>query len=357
METNWNYTHGGDIYNDTGVKKDGMLDFSSNINPLGMQPEVLIAAKQHLFESVHYPDPHCRRLRQAIADYEHIPLNTVLCAGGASDILFRLAYTLSPKKVLVTAPCFSEYERCALAAGAVLIRHVLTADNQFQITGSFVQQILTEKPDLVFLCNPNNPTGQLTSPALILEVLTACQMVGAFLVVDECFLDFVTEAEYYSAKKYISDYRNLLILKAFTKFFAMPGLRLGYALCANIHLLNQLQFHGPDWSVSTIAQTAGIAALTHLEPYRSKSIAYLKQEQIYLCHELSALAVELYSPSANYIFLYAPGQNLFCRLNAEGILIRDCANYAGLTSGYYRIAIRSHEDNMQLIHVWKGLSL
>jgi threonine-phosphate decarboxylase len=354
----YEYTHGGDIYGENGLAGKNLTDFSASINPLGMPKEAMEAAKSSIEFSNMYPDSDCRNLRAKLADFENIDKTHIFCSGGASDILFRFAYAARPKKILVTAPSFSDYERAAKAAGAQVIYYALKKENNFNVEKDITGLIFSALPDIVFICNPNNPTGNLTDIALIKEMAKACEAVGSLLFIDECFLDFAEASHIHSAKTLIEKHKNVIILKAFTKIFAMPGLRLGYAICADAEVINRMRFCGPDWAVSNVAQAAATAALEYGWEYIEKSREFVKKERGFVSDELTLAGMTVYPAHANFIFFYCPREiDLYGELKKKGIIIRDCSNFAGLGPGYYRCAVLTREKNKLLAEALKGINI
>lgn len=341
------HIHGGDIYSNP-VR----LDFSSNLNFLGMPEAVKQAACEGVQASGHYPDPWCRELRAAIAKKEQLPAEQIICGNGAAELIFTLAAACKPSKALLLAPSFYEYEQALRAVDCEILYETLTAENEFACTEHILETI-TAAVDILFLCNPNNPTGQPIPPALMEQILSRCRETGTRLIVDECFLEFLDDGEARSVKPRLAAHPNVFILKAFTKIYAMPGLRLGYGLTTDKALLTRMREVSQPWSVSIPAQKAGIAALKE-KAYVQRYLSLLKQERAYLKQELPTLGLRLYGSEANYIFFQGPtGLQEACE--AQGILIRDCSNYQGLTPGYYRIAVRSHEENKELLTTLKKL--
>ena len=253
------YTHGGDVLTARARFGGDVLDCSANLNPLGMPPAVQAAAAAAAADSARYPDPLCRALRAAIAAHDGVAPEQVLCGGGAAELIFRLAYALRPRRALVTAPAFSEYEEALTAAGCAVTRHPLRRENRFDVDGGLLD-VIAPGVELVFLCTPNNPTGRLVDGALLRAAAEQCRAVGAVLAVDECFLP-LSDGAGPGLAPCLAEHPNLLLLRAFTKSYAMAGLRLGYALSANGGLLERMAAAGPPWSVSTPAQAAGLAAL------------------------------------------------------------------------------------------------
>ena len=281
-------THGGDWTGYRAQYGHDALDFSANVSPLGLPQGVANAIAAALPHADRYPDPLCRALRAKLAPHEGIPAEFILCGNGAADLIFRLAWAAKPRTALVTAPTFAEYAAALEGAGCAVRRHFLQAEVDFAVTDSILSSI-TPEVDMVFLCQPNNPTGQLTPLPLVERILRRCEACGALLVVDECFLDFLPDCDALTAKALL-DSKNLLILKAFTKLYGMAGVRLGYCLCANTALLEAMQAAGQPWAVSSLAQAAGLAALDETA-YVAQVRALIAQQRPRLTAGLRALGL------------------------------------------------------------------
>lgn len=342
--------HGGDVAGFWEEYGATPLDFSANINPLGMPEGARRAAVQALEQADQYPDPLCRRLRRAVACWEEVPAEWVRCGGGAAGLIFRLVFALRPRRALTTAPSFAEYEQALEAAGCQIIRFPLRAEEGFRLTEGFLEA-LTPDLDLAFLCNPNNPTGRTVDPDLLTRIGKKCQKNGICLAADECFNEFLDQPERYSLKSRLEEWPNLLIFKAFTKFYAMAGLRLGYCLCADGALLDKMDRMGQPWEVSGPAQAAGLAALEDQE-YRRKTRTLIREQRAWLRQALSELGFNVVGGEANYLFFRADTPDLAAKARRLGVMIRDCANYPGLEGGgYYRAAVRGPEENRRLVQV------
>lgn len=349
----YTYVHGGDIYTEK-LTKDGkpFVDFSANINPLGLPDGVKKAIKNSLKMCINYPDPFCRELAEKTAEYLGVNSSYLFFGNGAADVLFRLALALKPKKALLLAPTFADYEKSLRSVDCAVKYYDLKEDRNFVIQRDILKKI-TASTDIVYICNPNNPTGQLIDQKLLEDILKQCAEVNAYLLVDECFVDFVTAERAYSMRSLLSEYKNLIILKAFTKTFAMPGIRLGYCMTSDEKLHRRLHECGQDWSVSTIAQEAGKAALLEKE-YLNASMMLISEERNYLVSQLEALGAKVYGAEANYIFFRMEHpQNLKELLHEQGYLIRSCSNYNNLDDKYYRIAIKTRVLNRGLIKAIK----
>ncbi len=337
--------HGGDIYRNPGV-----IDFSVNSNPLGVQKEVLEALKGNLDQIAHYPDIQCEKLIEEICRFEQVEAEQVLCGNGAAELFFAAALARRPKAVLLAVPSFAEYERALHSVGGKIREYMLKPEQEFQVTEEILSAI-TPEIDLVILCNPNNPTGQVIPRPLLFEILNRCKEQQTTLLLDECFVDFLDRPDEVTMTKYLTEYPKLLIVKAFTKTFCMPGLRLGYALSSDFKLLEKMKDCLQPWNVSVPAQIAGVAAMRHSEPYLSKTREFVKAERERMRAEMEKAGDHVIGSLANYLF-FTSCLGLYEKALKAGFLIRDCGNYRGLQEGYYRVAIRTKEENERWI-AWR----
>ncbi len=344
--------HGGDIYAD-GLTGE-LLDFSASINPLGMPEGVRAAAREALAHSEHYPDPLCRAVRAAIAAREGVRAEQVFCGGGAADVLYRLMLALRPRRVLLAAPTFGEYERAARLAGSEIVRVFLREEKSFDLNETFWDAV-TPDIDAVIVCNPNNPTGRVAPKGLVKKGMERCAAMGAVLIADECFHDFLDEPESASMSDCVAQNRNLVVLRSFTKMYAMPGVRIGYCLSSDTELLARLYDAGAPWSVSTVAQACGIAAARDTD-YSARTRDYIARQRAALEDGLRTLGFHVLNSAANFILFRSDDlADLERRLRARGILIRSCANFAGLDARWFRVAVRAETENVALLHVLREL--
>ena len=288
----------------------------------------------------------CRALREKLAVAEGVPAEWLLCGNGAADLIFRLALAAKPRTALVTAPTFAEYATALEMAGCTVERYFLREENDFAVTKDLLNAV-HPGTNMVFLCQPNNPTGQLAEPALVEALLRRCEAVGAVLAVDECFLDFLPEGEGLSAKHLLKNSKKLIILKAFTKLYGMAGVRLGYCLCSDTELLARMRAAGQPWAVSSLAQAAGIAALDETE-YVAQVRALIEAQRPVLADGLRALGLRVIEGRANYLLFRAP-EALGEALRRKGAVLRSCGNYPGLDASWYRTAVRTENENRQLL--------
>ena len=342
--------HGGDWAGYRARFGHDALDFSANVSPLGLPQGVADAIVAALPTADRYPDPLCRELRTALSRAEQLPEPWILCGNGAADLIYRLVWTLKPRRALLPAPTFAEYAAALESVGCEVKRKTLHEADDFAVTEAFVQAV-NQSIDLVFLCQPNNPTGQITPPELVQRLVRRCADCGAVLVVDECFLDFLQQRDALTAKPLLQAAPNLVILKAFTKLYAMAGVRLGYALCSNTALLAKMQAAGQPWGVSSLAQAAGAAALRETA-YADAVRALIADQRPRLAAGLRALGLQVIEGSANYLLFRAP-ETLGAALQQRGVCLRSCGNYPGLSAGWYRTAVRTAPENEQLLQTMR----
>lgn len=345
MTMEQNLTHGGDWAGYEARYGGTPLDFSANISPLGLPQGVRAAAIDSLAQADRYPDPLCRALRRAVGAAEGADPAWVLCGNGAADLIYRAVLAKRPARALVTAPAFSEYEAALDLVQCKTDRFPLREEEDFGLNENFLEAVGPET-GLVFLCQPNNPTGRAVPRPLLTAVLERCRSVGALLVVDECFCGFLDQPDAFTMNACLGGYPNLLILKAFTKLYAMAGLRLGYCLCSDQTLLEDMRAAGQPWAVSGPAQAAGIAALRETG-YVEAVRALVQTERPRLAAGLARLGFRVIPGEANYLLFYSRTP-LVRPLRERGILLRDCGNYHGLEAGWYRTAVRTGEENDRL---------
>lgn len=393
------YQHGGDIYSNKVS-----IDYSANINPLGLPQGVKEELARCIKEQVCcvYPDSRCTDLVNALADYHKVSCDWVICGNGAADLIFGLAFALKPEKALLLAPSFLEYEQALKAAGCEISLFYLKEENGYCLDVDELCQIIEKSSfdlasadpakisclekdrsvsaaskgwDILFLCNPNNPTGIAVKKEQVLKLAETCERTNTFLVVDECFGEFLDEPEAYSIIPFLEKFPHVFVLKAFTKIYAMAGMRLGYALCSSGEVLTRISQVRQPWSVSGLAQKAGIAALKETE-YVLKTRKLIHEQRNKMEAALEELGYIVYPSQANYIFFKErilqeaavksteqenkTGQEqkgagketagLYDRMLKQGVLIRSCSNYPGLDASCYRICVKTEEENREFLH-------
>ena len=344
------YGHGGDIYT-----YRGMLDFSVNVNPFGPSEAVLEAAKRGVDKCCAYPDSQCRALKAALSEKLGVPQEFILPGNGAAELFFSIVIAEKPKKALIPVPAFSEYEQALGTVGCQIRYHMLEEKENFRLTERFLDD-LTDDLDMAFLCSPSNPAGQVIPEALLRKVISRCQEKGIRLVLDECFIEFADKEKAFYAEREAAAYPQMFVARAFTKMHAIPGLRLGYGITSDTELMERMSRVRQPWSVSIPAQEAGIAALSETEDLRvEKTRNLIRAEREWLEQELREMGFRVIPSEANFILMHSR-IDLAEGLKEKGILIRDCGNYRGLGKGWYRTAVRLHEENRLLVEALRKIS-
>lgn len=376
METHYG-THARDAADHGGDWTGALLDFSISVSPLGVPPHVRKALRAAGKTLERYPDPLCRRLRAALGEREEVPPEWILCGNGASDLIYRAALAKRPRRAVVTAPAFSEYEAALALSGcgeashygeagasaggeASIVRYPLRAETGFRLDAGFLDALAPET-DLVFLCQPNNPAGVTVPKALLRRILERCREIGCLLVLDECFLGFLESPYEFTLQDDLPAFGNLLLIRAFTKLCALAGARLGYALCSDTAFLERMRRSGPPWNVSSLAQAAGLSILEGrhyggMASMRGRLAGdYANAARLNTLHErpllyaaLCGLGLRVIPGEANFLLFQSP-KPLDGPLRRRGILLRNCGNFHGLDQTWYRAAVRFRRENRRLI--------
>lgn len=340
--------HGGNIWKlarQTGKTPDGICDFSANLNPLG-PPEWLRACLSAEVSSLcHYPDPHCTRLISAAAARFAVKPKCVIAGNGSTEILYVLPRAVSARRAAIPVPSYADYETAASLVGLPIEKFPLRKEDGFTLNIEELARWI-EPGDLVMLGQPNNPTGVLSEAQALRKL--AKRHPEATFVIDESFLFFVEGAS--SLIQNRPD--NVIVLLSLTKFYAIPGLRLGLAVAAP-NIIANIRRLLPPWSVNTLAQAAGIEALAD-EAYAAKTRAFVRDERLWLCGQLADIpGLNVYPGSANFLLVRmdpacGDADRLAATLLASDIAIRVCANFAGLDASYFRVAVRTRPENIRL---------
>ncbi|NLG32258.1 MAG: threonine-phosphate decarboxylase [Syntrophomonadaceae bacterium] len=350
--------HGGNIWKIAekwGLTTDGMIDFSASINPLGMSSKAVEAINSSIHLLVHYPEPYADSLKETLSQYLGVDSHHLVLGNGGSELIYLIGRMFYKNRVLLLAPTFSEYGRGI--DNPSICRINLSPDNGFELP---LEELLDEikNQDLVFIDNPNNPTGKLFAKDDLLQVVEKAGSINATVVVDEAFIDFLGNSEV-SLRDRIKEYRNLLVLGSLTKFFALPGLRLGYA-AGHHEIIGKMEQMLPAWRINTLAIAAAKAALTDYE-YIRETIEKVKTERDFILRGLADIpGLKVYPGASNFLLIDAQGlvktaEEIQEHLRPQGIIIRQCSNFLNLSPFYLRIALRGREDNRLLLNALKGL--
>ncbi|MFT4105736.1 MAG: histidinol-phosphate transaminase [Lacrimispora sp.] len=355
------YQHGGDIYTNSVT-----IDYSANINPLGLPEKVREALHEAVENCSCYPDSRCLALKQALAEFHQVPAEAVICGNGAADLIFQIVQAVKPEHALLIAPSFLEYRQALLAVSSEITYFDLEEKEGFRLEEKKLEKWIEESEihfQMIFLCNPNNPTGFAAKREDMAKLLDFCRKKGIFCVVDECFNEFLQEPERYSILEDLQkeEFGHVFLLKAFTKIYAMAGLRLGYGICFDRKITNRMEELRQPWSVSSLAQAAGIAALKESD-YVARTRELIACEREFLKEKLLELGFFVFESMANYIFFRDMRQAaleeenlLYKQLLERKVLIRSCGNYRGLDGTYYRICVKRRKENEEFISILESV--
>lgn len=378
--------HGGNIYKVFRKKNiKGIMDYSSNINPYGI-PESL---KSRIIENLEilerYPDPDYVELREKLANLNNVNLSDIILGNGATEIIFLFMKVINPKKILIVSPTFGEYERAVKAVGTsrnsidlscsddnknienkeIEIEYFeLKESDDFKLNIGNLKNQLEKKYDLLIICNPNNPTGKFLKLAQTEEILKECNKYDTKLFIDEAFIEFLADGMKESIINTEENKKNLFVTRAFTKFFAIPGLRLGYGMYFDKELEQKISEKKEPWSVNNIAELAGLTVLDDTE-YIEKTLKWITKEKIYMYEKLNEISgIKVYETEVNFITgkidekLFLEGLNVKIlreKMLEQGILIRDASNFKFLDKRFFRLAIKDRASNDRVIEAMKEI--
>lgn len=338
------YAHGGDIYT------YNLLDFSINVNPLGPADAVVEAAARSLQRIGEYPDSQSRELRNALAEKKGLAAEQFVIGNGAADLLFSLVLAEKPQKAMIVIPAFSEYEQALKTVGCEILYHEVKKENNFRL-GTDLTEKITSELDFLFLCSPSNPAGQAVEKEFLIKIAEKCEKERVRLVLDECFVQFLTSGEEASMQLETGRFRYLFVLQAFTKIYAVPGIRLGYGISSDKALLERMETVRQPWSVSTPAQAAGLSALK--EDHREEQTRQLvKSERERMEKELENLRIEYIPSEANFL-LFNSEINWFEELKKQGNPDPGLCKLPGTREWLVRLAVRLPEENDRLLECMK----
>ncbi|OEF98023.1 threonine-phosphate decarboxylase [Desulfuribacillus alkaliarsenatis] len=349
--------HGGNVWaaaRKWGTPLEEIIDFSANINPLGPSVQSIDAINQSIKAIHNYPEPDAMSCRTILAKHLSIPIENLSLGNGGAELIYLLGRLFYKKRVIVLAPTFAEYGQGILDANIKAIP--LDIANHFSLP---IEEILQELQfeDLLFLGNPNNPTGKVFERDELLEIINVAKEKNVTVIVDEAFIDFIADDKHVSLRSYVDEYHNLIVLGSLTKFFAIPALRIGYAVSSK-QTIKKIQALLPPWNTNLFALVAAEAALLDLD-YIQQTKVTVAEEREFLYNELSSIGLLDVLPSdVNFLLLSIKSRkitakNLYEQLEKQGILIRTCDSFTNLTPYHFRIAVRTRAENERLLQAIK----
>ena len=363
MLTHKDHFHGSDlekIEKVFGIKKEDIVSYSANVNPLGISHKLREVLSQHLDAITRYPDREYTKLRQCIANYTGAQMENIIMGNGSTELISLFIQTNHPKKAMILGPTYSEYERDINLGGGTCIYFPLKEENNFQMDVNALCHQLDDNLDLLVLCNPNNPTSSAITRKEMRRILDACMEHGIFVMVDETYVEFAPDEKNVTSVSLTNYYSNLIILRGTSKFFASPGLRLGYAITGNRDVAKEINTRKDPWNINSLAEIAG-QIMFQDQDYIRETKELITSERARLYQELSSWdTVRVYDPQANFILMKilkegVDAEILFEHCIRKGMMIRNCSTFPFLDSQFIRFCIMSLEDNDRLIDAFREL--
>ncbi|KSV58376.1 threonine-phosphate decarboxylase CobD [Acetivibrio ethanolgignens] len=354
--------HGSDlekIENIYGIKKEDITSFSANVNPLGVSFRLRETLASRIDAITSYPDREYTSLRKAIASYIHSDPEYILVGNGSTELISIMIQLQKPKKALIIGPTYSEYEREVSLEGGRSLYFSLKEEDNFELNLQALSEELQKDIDLLIICNPNNPTSTAIPRNKMRQILDICKERDIFVMVDETYVEFAEQMEEITSVPLTEYYNNIIILRGISKFFAAPGLRLGYAVFCNTDLIKEINQKKNPWTINSLAAIAGEIMFSD-EEYKKATRQLISSERIRICDELSKLPeYKVYPPTANFVLVRIEkegltSEELFDMAIRRGLMIRDCSTFPFLDNRYIRFCFMSPEKNDELLDVLKA---
>lgn len=358
MITHADHFHGSDlekieeIYH---IKKENIISFSANVNPLGLSTKLCEALRDHLEVITSYPDREYTKLRQTIGAYCQADFENIIVGNGSTELISAVIKQKEFQNACLISPTYSEYEREILLGGGTCFYYELKPENNFELYTEELFSMLTEKKiNLLVLCNPNNPTSTALKSDTLLAILNFCKENDMFVMFDETYIEFTKDYASITAVPYLSDFDNFIILRGISKFFASPGLRLGYGLTGNKPLIEKINETKNPWTINSLAEYAGRVLFTD-EAYirQTKELIFSERERV--CSILRSIpGLKIYEPAANFVLvkIEKEGRNadiLFDTAIRRCLMIRNCSTFHGLDNRFFRFCFMKPSDNDKLL--------
>ena len=362
MITHRDHFHGSDlekiekIYK---IKKEDIISFSANVNPLGISPRLREELSAHVDVITSYPDRDYKELRNSIGEYLNTDPDNIVVGNGSTELISLFIQITHPKKALILGPTYSEYEREISLGGGKSKYYPLRAEDDFTLMLSDFLARLTDDFDLLVLCNPNNPTSTCIDKTAMRQILDVCKENNIYVMVDETYIEFVSELDKYTSVPLTGYYNNIIILRGTSKFFAAPGLRLGYAVTGNADLLREINQYKNPWMISSLAEIAGRIMFSDEEYINeTRSLIISERDRIYSMF-LASDRFRPFAPTANFMLLEIldpaeSSQSLFERAIRKNMMIRDCSNFPFLSDRFIRFCFMRPSDNDRLAECLMG---
>ena len=337
-----------------GIQKEEITNFSANVNPLGISPNLRKTLSDHLGVITSYPDREYASLRQCIANYVRSDFDNIIVGNGSTELISLFIQIERPKKAMVLGPTYSEYEREIYLGGGTTHYYPLKEENLFRLDLLDFTNHLNESVDLLVICNPNNPTSSAITRAQMRRILDVCKQYDIFVMVDETYVEFADNMEEITSIPLTHYYNNIIILRGTSKYFASPGLRLGYAVTGNRDLIKSINTRQNPWTINSLAVIAGELMFSDQE-YIRRTKELISSERTRICRALQKTPYfKIYEPSANFMLakILTDGitsQDLFDRAIRQKLMIRDCSTFPFLNQKFIRFCVMMPKDNDRLL--------
>lgn len=337
-----------------GIRKEEIVSFSANVNPLGLSQKLRERLSEKLDVITTYPDREYLALRKAIGDYCQADYNNIIVGNGSTELISLFIQLERPKKALILGPTYSEYEREISLGGGTSFYFPLEEEKLFQLDEAALASHLSENIDLLVICNPNNPTSTSISRSQMRHILDICKQRGIFVMIDETYVEFAEDYGKITAVPLADYYNNLIILRGISKFFASPGLRLGYAITGNRDLIKSLNSRKNPWTINSLAEAAGLLMFSDKD-YIDATRKLISQERTRFYDVLGSIpALKVYPPSANFVLVRIvsddfTADDVFDAAIRQKLMIRNCSTFPFLDNSYFRICFMNPEDNARLL--------
>lgn len=339
-----------------GIKKDDIISFAANVNPLGISPKLRNTLSQKIDAITGYPDREYTSLRQCIANYVNTDMDRIIVGNGSTELISLFIQITHPKKAFIIGPTYSEYEREVSLGGGSSYYFRLDEEADFKLDVKALEKELSNDYDLLVICNPNNPTSTSILNSDMRKIMDLCKQRGIICMVDETYVEFAEHMDKITSIPLTDYYNNLIILRGISKFYAAPGLRLGYAVCGNADLIKEINKRKNPWTINTLAAIAGEIMFTD-EEYINETRDLIHKERNRVCEMLeSCKNVKVFPPTANFVLIKilkedVTSADLFDAAIRKGFMIRDCSTFPFLDQKFIRFCFMMPEQNTKLVEL------
>ncbi|MEM3641966.1 MAG: histidinol-phosphate transaminase [Candidatus Bathyarchaeia archaeon] len=354
--------HGGDVWGFSrkyGIPVEKVIDFSAPINPFGPPPKAIKAIRKFAGLVKFYPDQNPLDLKRSLIEYmKEINVDNVIVGNGSVELIYMFVELFARgHEVIIPVPAFTEYERAALRVNAKPVLVKLSED--FSLNVGVIKKAVTDNTRVLIVCNPHSPSGKVFNRELVLDLIDFCHSRGVYILVDENYIDFIGSLQDYTVAPYVHKYGNLLVVRSFSKFFGMPGLRLGYGIGAS-ELIQSLENFRLPWNVSCLALVAAQAALEDTR-FIEKTKRFMEKEMRKFASMLGKInALKVFPSETNFLLVKILDSRITAvelkeKLAEKGISIRSCEDFPGLDNTYFRVSVRKPRENLLLVETLKKI--